>query len=120
MLPCTNLHEYVFSLNGLQNFFWVHYDTLTQLLEAQVKSNQLQVIIRGSDQQGASFVGIAFHGEHDENYHGIYFRPFNFNAEDANGRSHNDGKIGYRGGSNTAGDFANLTITENPWSGSAI
>ena len=163
------------SLNAFPSdgFAWLKDQTFSR--------GTIEFDVRGSDQQGASFVGIAFHGENDENYHGIYFRPFNFNAEDANGRSHmvqyhslpnytwrtlrmehpgkyegeipsppdpdewfhvrievgdqisvfvnddptsvltveslhalNDGKIGYWVGSNTAGDFANLTITENP------
>jgi hypothetical protein len=39
--------------------------------------------VKGRDVQGASFVGVAFHGVDGKTYDGIYFRPFNFKTEDA-------------------------------------
>ena len=38
--------------------------------------------VRGKDVQQQSFVGVAFHGLDDKTYDAIYFRPFNFKAED--------------------------------------
>src|ERR687897_3869671 len=38
--------------------------------------------IKGKDVQGASFVGVAFHGVDGTTYDAIYFRPFNFKTED--------------------------------------
>jgi|SRR5688572_25675640 hypothetical protein len=38
--------------------------------------------IKGKDVQQRSFVGIAFHGVDDKTYDAIYFRPFNFKADD--------------------------------------
>ena len=38
--------------------------------------------IRGRDVQQGSFVGVAFHGADEQTYEAIYFRPFNFRAED--------------------------------------
>lgn len=38
--------------------------------------------VRGKDVQQQSFVGMAFHGLDDKTYDAIYFRPFNFKAED--------------------------------------
>lgn len=38
--------------------------------------------IKGKDVQQQSFVGIAFHGVDGTTYDAIYFRPFNFKAED--------------------------------------
>jgi hypothetical protein len=42
----------------------------------------IEVDIKGRDVQGASFVGVAFHGVDGKTYDGIYFRPFNFRTED--------------------------------------
>ena len=44
--------------------------------------------MKGANEPGASFIGIAFHGEDDRTYEGIYFRPFNFVADTPAGRSH--------------------------------
>jgi hypothetical protein len=48
----------------------------------------LEVELRGRDVPGRSFVGIAYHGVDDETYEAIYFRPFNFRAEDPARRAH--------------------------------
>lgn len=37
---------------------------------------------RGRDVYQQSFIGVAFHGVDDKTYDAIYFRPFNFRAED--------------------------------------
>src|SRR5918996_6240428 len=42
----------------------------------------IEVDIKGRDVQGASFVGVAFHGVDATTYDAIYFRPFNFKTED--------------------------------------
>lgn len=34
--------------------------------------------VKGKDEAGRSFVGIAFHGMDDNTYDAVYFRPFNF------------------------------------------
>ncbi len=44
--------------------------------------------IRGKDVLQRSFVGIAFHGIDEKVYDAIYFRPFNFKAEDPVRRAH--------------------------------
>src|SRR5207247_4051231 len=44
--------------------------------------------VRGKDVQQQSFVGVAFHGVDGTTYDAIYFRPFNFRAEDPARRSH--------------------------------
>ena len=38
--------------------------------------------IRGKDVQQQSFVGVVFHGVDEKTYDAVYFRPFNFKAED--------------------------------------
>jgi len=44
--------------------------------------------IRGKDEYQQSFVGIAFHGLDTLTYESIYFRPFNFRADDNLRRKH--------------------------------
>jgi hypothetical protein len=45
-------------------------------------NGSIEVDIKGRDVQGASFVGVAFHGIDGTTYDAIYFRPFNFKTED--------------------------------------
>ena len=47
-----------------------------------------EVLIRGKNNPGRSFVGVAFRGVDDETYDAIYFRPFNFVADNDLSRSH--------------------------------
>jgi hypothetical protein len=42
----------------------------------------IELDMKGKDVQGASFVGVAFHGVDGTTYDAIYFRPFNFKTED--------------------------------------
>ena len=42
----------------------------------------IEVDIRGKDVQQQSFVGVAFHGLDEQTHDAVYFRPFNFKAED--------------------------------------
>ena len=42
----------------------------------------IELHMKGKDVQGASFVGVAFHGIDGTTYDAIYFRPFNFKTED--------------------------------------
>jgi hypothetical protein len=42
----------------------------------------IEVDIRGKDVQQQSFVGVAFHGLDEKTHDAVYFRPFNFKAED--------------------------------------
>jgi 3-keto-disaccharide hydrolase len=42
----------------------------------------IELDVRGKDVQQQSFVGVAFHGVDGATYEAIYFRPFNFRAED--------------------------------------
>jgi hypothetical protein len=44
--------------------------------------------VRGEDVKQHSFVGIAFHGKDNATFDAIYFRPFQFKAEDPELRSH--------------------------------
>jgi len=55
---------------------------------AEFANGSIEVDIRGSDVREQSFVGVAFHGVDETTYDAIYFRPFNFRAEDPVRRSH--------------------------------
>jgi hypothetical protein len=52
------------------------------------ENGTIEVDIRGRNNPGASFVGVAFRGVDDETYDAVYFRPFNFVADNALSRSH--------------------------------
>ena len=57
-------------------------DGVAWLVGATFKDGTIEVDLRGKDIQGQSFVGIAFHGVDDTHYDAVYFRPFNFKADD--------------------------------------
>jgi hypothetical protein len=48
---------------------------------------KIEVDIKGKNEQGKSFVGIAFNGVNDSTYDVIYFRPFNFQNPERKGHS---------------------------------
>ena len=48
----------------------------------------IEITLRGRDVRGGSFIGLAYHATDDETYEAIYFRPFNFRAEDPARRAH--------------------------------
>lgn len=48
----------------------------------------IEVDVKGRNEPGRSFVGLAFHGVDAEHYEVVYLRPFNFRAESEVGRSH--------------------------------
>ncbi len=54
----------------------------------EFSNGTIEFDVRGKDVQGQSFVGVAFHGVDSSTYDAIYFRPFNFKAEDPARRSH--------------------------------
>ncbi len=57
------------------------------LKDVNFKNGVIELDIRGSDAQGRSFVGLAFHGVNDSTYDVVYFRPFNFKNPDRKGHS---------------------------------
>ena len=50
-------------------------------------NGRIELDIKGKDERGRSFVGLAFHGLNDSTYEAIYFRPFNFKNPDKSGHS---------------------------------
>ena len=54
----------------------------------EFENGTIEVKIRGKNNPGQSFVGVAFRGVDDETYDAVYFRPFNFVADNDLSRSH--------------------------------
>lgn len=52
------------------------------------ENGTIELLIRGKNVPQRSFVGIAFRGQDDETYDAVYFRPFNFLADNDLSRSH--------------------------------
>ena len=54
----------------------------------ELANGSIELDIRGKDVREQSFVGVAFHGVDGTTYDAVYFRPFNFRADDPVRRSH--------------------------------
>ena len=50
-------------------------------------NGKIELDIKGKDERGRSFVGLAFHGLNDSTYDVVYFRPFNFKSPERRGHS---------------------------------
>ena len=57
-------------------------DGVAYLEGVEFTNGVIEFDIRGKDVQQQSFVGVVFHGVDEKTYDAIYFRPFNFKAED--------------------------------------
>ena len=57
-------------------------DGVAYLEGIEFANGTIEVDVRGKDVPQQSFVGLAFHGLDGTTYDAIYFRPFNFKAED--------------------------------------
>ena len=58
------------------------------LSEIEFSDGTIEFDLKGRNVPQKSFVGIAFHGVDDKTYDGIYFRPFNFKAEEIERKNH--------------------------------
>jgi hypothetical protein len=63
-------------------------DGVAYLRGIELGKGTIEFDVKGKDVQGQSFVGVAFHGVDGTTYDAVYFRPFNFRAEDPARRSH--------------------------------
>ena len=52
------------------------------------RSGTIEVDVRGREEMGQNFVGVAFHRKDDNTYEAVYLRPFNFRATDPIRRQH--------------------------------
>lgn len=62
-------------------------DGLAYLPDVSFSNGTIEFDVRGRNLPQRSFVGLAFHGVDAETYDAVYFRPFNFHAEEADRRS---------------------------------
>jgi hypothetical protein len=57
-------------------------DGVAYLEGTEFANGTIEFDVRGKDVQQQSFVGVAFHGVDGTTYDAVYFRPFNFRADD--------------------------------------
>lgn len=62
-------------------------DGILWLKSPLITNGRIELDIKGKDEKGKSFVGLAFHGLNDTTFDAVYFRPFNFKNPDRNGHS---------------------------------
>jgi hypothetical protein len=55
---------------------------LAWLKGVEFSTGTIELDLRGKDVLQESFIGIAFHVVNDSTFEGVYFRPFNFHAQD--------------------------------------
>ena len=63
-------------------------DGLGIIQDIEFEKGIIEIEILGENNPGKSFVGIAFNIQNDENYEVVYFRPFNFIAEEQIKKDH--------------------------------
>ncbi|HET8859361.1 hypothetical protein [Marivirga sp.] len=63
-------------------------DGLAILDSIHFKKGTINLKIKGENAPGKSFVGLAFNVQNDSTYEAVYFRPFNFVAEDSFRKNH--------------------------------
>lgn len=62
-------------------------DGLLWLKDSNFDNGTIELDLKGLNNPGKSFVGIAFHGQDDFTFDAIYFRPFNFKNPERNNHS---------------------------------
>ncbi len=55
---------------------------------ARIEEGTIHIDLRGENNPGRSFVGVAFNVQNDSTYEAVYFRPFNFLAKEEARRQH--------------------------------
>jgi hypothetical protein len=63
-------------------------DGVAWITGVEFSAGTIELEIKGRNQQGQSFVGIAFHGQDNQVFDAVYLRPFNFQASEEFRRSH--------------------------------
>jgi len=63
-------------------------DGLAWITGAEFSEGTIEVEIKGKNEPGRSFVGIAFHGQDNRVLDAVYLRPFNFQSAEQERRSH--------------------------------
>lgn len=62
-------------------------DGILWLKDLDFSNGTISFDVKGKDDQGKSFIGLAFHGVNDSTFDAVYFRPFNFHNKDRNKHS---------------------------------
>jgi hypothetical protein len=63
-------------------------DGVAWIAGVDFSNGTIELEIKGKNAPGQSFVGVAFHGQDNKTLDAVYLRPFNFQAADADHRSH--------------------------------
>lgn len=63
-------------------------DGIAWIQSVELSEGTIEVEIKGKNDPGRSFVGIAFHGKDDRVFDAVYLRPFNFQSAEQERRSH--------------------------------
>src|SRR6266498_3297788 len=63
-------------------------DGLAWIEGVELSEGTIELDIKGTNQPGRSFVGIAFHGQDNRAFDAVYLRPFNFQSSEQERRSH--------------------------------
>ena len=63
-------------------------DGLAWIAGVELSEGTIELEVKGRNQPGQSFVGIAFHGQDNRTFDAVYLRPFNFQAAEAERRNH--------------------------------
>jgi hypothetical protein len=63
-------------------------DGLVWIAGAELSKGTIEVEIKGKNEQGRSFVGVAFHGKDDRVFDAVYLRPFNYQSPEPERRNH--------------------------------
>ncbi len=61
---------------------------LAWITGVEFSKGTVELELKGRNQPGQSFVGIAFHGQDNTTFDAVYLRPFNFGVAEAEHRSH--------------------------------
>jgi hypothetical protein len=63
-------------------------DGLAWIAGVEFSEGTIELEVKGRNQPGQSFVGIAFYGQDNRTFDAVYLRPFNFQAAEEIRRSH--------------------------------
>lgn len=70
--------------NGVAHLNARQGDGILWLNDSDFDNGTIELEIKGKNAPGQSFVGLAFHGEDNEAFDAVYFRPFNFKNPERN------------------------------------
>jgi hypothetical protein len=89
----TVFNRHVSMLNDPKNKNGIHVDEkegdgVVWLNDINFSSGTIEFDVKGRNAMQQSFVGLAFHGLNDSTMDAVYFRPFNFQSQDAERKSH--------------------------------